>query len=185
MSSRQKGRSKDFYPNTLKHKLTLTSEHFSTESSTSPKTGLQEKCQSSTNGVRFSDVGRLGAKTVYCLAATTVLLFGLCGLLAYLWFGSPKSELWKRVMINGWATRSVTVIALALRSAVDVQVAICSAIIASLLLESRHGVSFQHLATLSPVRASATSLWTLTRCAFDDLWSSSSARRRYSPPAIQ
>lgn len=81
-------------------------------------------------------------------------------------------------MINGWATRSVAVIALARRSAVDVQAAIFSAIIASLLLESRHGVNFRHLAALSPIRASATSLWTLARCAFDDLWSSSSARRR-------
>lgn len=126
----------------------------------------------------LNDLRRLSIKTLYMLAGTTVLLGGLCGLLAYLWFGSNRSRAWKRVMVSGWATRSVAIIALVVRTTVDMQAAIGFAIIASLLLKSKAGVGFRHLAAISPIRAGTTSLWTLTRCAYQDFWWSSAAHRR-------
>jgi hypothetical protein len=143
-------------------------------------TKMTRRAVSNVNGL--DDLQRLSTKTLYILAGTTVMLGGLFGLLAYLWFGSDSSSAWKWVMINGWATRSVAIIALVVRTSVDLQAAIGSAIIASLLLESKVGIDFRHLATMSPIRAGTTSLWTLTRCAYQDFWWSSAVHRRSNYP---
>lgn len=137
----------------------------------------QTTCHAMPNGSIPSDLRRLSTKILYILASTTVVLGGLCGLLAYFWFGSDNSNVWKRIMVNGWVTRSVAIIALVLRTAVDLQAATGSAIIASLLLESRTGVDLRHLAAISSIRGGTTSLWTTCRCVFQDLLWSSTAHR--------
>ena len=80
-------------------------------------------------------------------------------------------------MVNGWATRSVAISALVLRTAIDLQAAIGSAIISSLLIESRSGINFHNLATISTIRAGTSNLWTLAQCVLDDFWADRARRR--------
>lgn len=82
-------------------------------------------------------------------------------------------------MVDGWATRSIAVTALVLRTAVDLQAAIGSAVLASLLLESSSGVQLHQLAGLSPMRAGGTSPWSFAWCAIEGVWRSGSRSRRF------
>jgi hypothetical protein len=75
-------------------------------------------------------------------------------------------------MVRNWATRAVSVSALLLRTAIDFQAAIASAILVSLLLESRTGIGLQHLANLSPMRTGSTGPWSFARVVFEDFWRS-------------
>jgi hypothetical protein len=107
------------------------------------------------------DIRRLGSKTIFILLATTLVVAGVCGTLAFLWFADSQNASWHSIMVSGWATRSVALSALLLRTAVDLQAAIASAILASLLMESKHGLDLYQLANVSPMRAATSSLWTL------------------------
>ena len=136
-----------------------------------------ETCGRLDNAIMLSDIRRLGTRPIYTLVTTTVIIFGLCGHLAYLWLGQVNSGPWKRIIVNRRTIRSVAVIVLALRTAICLQAATGSAIIASLLLKSRPGIKFQHLPTVSPIHTGTTSLWTLARCAYEDLWGSFATHR--------
>ncbi|CAO2647788.1 Nn.00g087100.m01.CDS01 [Neocucurbitaria sp. VM-36] len=81
-------------------------------------------------------------------------------------------------MVDGWATRSVAVSTLILRTAIDLQAAIASAILASLLLESRNGVNLYQIASISPMRAGTTNPWTFASCMIQDIWRSTARYRR-------
>ncbi|KAJ4377356.1 hypothetical protein N0V83_000181 [Neocucurbitaria cava] len=81
-------------------------------------------------------------------------------------------------MVDGWATRSVAVSTLILRTAVDLQAAIASAILAALLLESKAGVHLYQIASMSPMRAGTANPWTFASCMFKDLWRLTAQYRR-------
>jgi hypothetical protein len=81
-------------------------------------------------------------------------------------------------MIQGWATRSVAVTTLVLRTCVDLQAAIGFAILASLLLESKSGIHLSQTASISPMRTGSTSPWTLVRCVLEEFWRSTAQSRR-------
>jgi hypothetical protein len=96
---------------------------------------------------------RLGPATAAILVAATLLNVFVLGVLSFLWYGNSSSTLWHRIMLRGWATRAVTVPALILRTAVDLQAGVATAMIAALSLE--HGiVPFNDVAKWSIARAS-------------------------------
>jgi hypothetical protein len=102
----------------------------------------------------------------------------MCAFLFFLWFGDSNKGVWRRILVQGWGTRSVAVTALVLRTAVDLQAAIACAILASILLESKPGVHLYQVAGISPMRTGATSPWTFLRCLFEDFWRSTAQSRR-------
>ncbi|OTA96859.1 hypothetical protein M434DRAFT_8555 [Hypoxylon sp. CO27-5] len=67
---------------------------------------------------------------------------GILGFLVFLWFGhgSPPDgteaiQLWRRIAMNDWMTRAITLSSAALRLIVSIQTTICTSMIAALLLE--------------------------------------------------
>lgn len=130
-----------------------------TEDST--KNDTQVNCRESDTQHAVRDLRRLGSKSIYTLLATTLVITGICGLLAFLWFADSDNATWHQIMVTGWATRAVAISALVLRTAVDLQAAIASAILASLLMESQNGLHLFHLAHISPMRSGTTGPWTL------------------------
>ncbi|KAH7371533.1 hypothetical protein BKA66DRAFT_572770 [Pyrenochaeta sp. MPI-SDFR-AT-0127] len=124
------------------------------------------------------DMARMGKKTLYILSVTSVVILGVCGFLAFLWLGDSSTVTWNNIMIRSWATRAVSISALLLRTAVDLQAAIATAIIVSLILESRSGIQLGHLADLSPMRTCSTGPWTFTTTIAEGIWYSAKRHRQ-------
>ncbi|KAF2126692.1 hypothetical protein P153DRAFT_398807 [Dothidotthia symphoricarpi CBS 119687] len=127
---------------------------------------------------RLHELSRLGTKTLYVLLSTSIIILILLGFLACLWFGNASNKTWKKIMITNWATRSVSITALFLRTAIDFQAAIGSAIIASLLLESNTGTHLFHLASLSPMRAGTSNPWSLGQLMVEEMWLTTAKQRK-------
>jgi hypothetical protein len=81
-------------------------------------------------------------------------------------------------MVYSWATRSVAITALVLRTCVDLQAAIASAILASLLLESQSGIHLYQTASMSTMRTGSVSPWTFALCVLEEFWRSTAKSRR-------
>jgi hypothetical protein len=125
------------------------------------------------------DMTRLGMPTIYIFCATSTVILGVCGFLSFLWFGNETNATWKSIMVHNWATRSASVSALLLRTAVDFQAAIVSAMLVALLLESSSGVHPYHLAHFSPMRSGNSGPWSLAHHIWLELWRSAVAYKRY------
>lgn len=82
-------------------------------------------------------------------------------------------------MVHNWATRSVSISALLLRTAVDFQAAIASAMLVALLLESAPGVHPYHLAHFSPMRSGSSGPWSLAHQIWLELYRSTAAYKRH------
>jgi hypothetical protein len=128
--------------------------------------------------VTSQDALRLGSASIYILSATSVIVIGVCGFLNFLWIADYTNATWNNIMIQNWATRAVSISSLILRTAVDFQAAIASAMLAALLLESRAGVLLSHLADLSPMRAGAVGPWSLAEFVSKETWRSANAYNR-------
>jgi hypothetical protein len=102
----------------------------------------------------------------------------MCSFLLFLWFGDSKNRNWRQIMVYSWATRSVAITALVLRTCVDLQAAIASAILASLLLESQSGIHLYQTASMSTMRTGSVSPWTFALCVLEEFWRSTAKSRR-------
>ena len=115
------------------------------------------------------DITRLGSTTLQILSITSLVILGVTGFLTFLWFGHHTNKTWDEIMIRNWATRAMSVSALLVRTAVDFQASIASAILVSLLLESRAGIHLYYMAILSPMRTGAASHGVLLDSCFKNL----------------
>ncbi|KAI0974669.1 hypothetical protein F4678DRAFT_485693 [Xylaria arbuscula] len=73
-----------------------------------------------------------------------IILFACIAFLSFLWFGygseleaAAATRIWRKVALENWTTRSITITALVLRSVVSLQVALCTSMTAALILEKR------------------------------------------------
>ncbi|KAH7408665.1 hypothetical protein DE146DRAFT_786082 [Phaeosphaeria sp. MPI-PUGE-AT-0046c] len=82
-------------------------------------------------------------------------------------------------MVHNWSTSSVSISAWLLRTAVDFEAALASAMLVALLLESRSGVHIYHLAHFSPMRSGSSGPWSLAHYVWLELWRSTAAFKRY------
>jgi hypothetical protein len=160
------------------------SEYLPARTEESTKDDTQANCHALGDYNVTDDTRRLGTKTIYMLLASTLFIAGICSLVAFLWFADSRSSVWHDIMANGWATRAVALSTLILRTAVDVQAAIASAILASLLIEAESGLHLFQLATISPMRSGTTSPWTLANSLFSNFTSTSLRHRRNYPVGI-
>ncbi len=102
---------------------------------------------------------RLGVGAIAIVVVGSLVELGVVSFLAYLWSGrglDPDGQsatfFWRYLALGGYAARTVTVCALIIRSAVDLQAVICTGLAAALLLEE-HSVRLAEAATLSIMRA--------------------------------
>jgi hypothetical protein len=131
-----------------------------------------------TSEATAEDRSRLGSRTRNTLILSSFVNAGVFGFLAFLWFGDDTSTRWNNIMVGGWATRAVSVSALLLRTAVDFQATIATAMLVALLLESRAGVSLYHLANMSPMRTGTVGPWTLAGFMMREVWHSARKYKR-------
>ena len=124
------------------------------------------------------DTIRLGTATLYTFFVTSVVILGGAGFLSFLWFGDYTNKSWREIMIRNWVTRAVSISALFLRTAVDFQAAVATAMLVSLLLESRTGIQLYHLADLSSMRNGAANPWSLAWLMVQEAWRSSKTYRK-------
>lgn len=105
------------------------------------------------NKTSCSAMARIGWLAVLTLVSTSLVIVGAVVFLAFLWTGNINNETWHEIMVQEWATRAVTMTALAVRTSVGFQAGIAVAMLASLLLESSGGIGLAHAPMLSVVRA--------------------------------
>ncbi|KAI1426413.1 hypothetical protein F5Y12DRAFT_794299 [Xylaria sp. FL1777] len=86
-------------------------------------------------------LGRTGSVAIF--GGSVIILLSV-GFLSLLWFGygdKPEAAgspwIWRRIAVNDWMTRTITILALVIRSVVSFQVALCTSMIAALVLEKR------------------------------------------------
>lgn len=104
------------------------------------------------DGKRYNLLRRLGWQSITILILTTLIALAVIGFLAFLWFASLDNGVWHRIMVDGWATRSVSITTLVLRSAIDLQAGVAAAMLAALVLESS-SVRLRDAARISTMRA--------------------------------
>jgi hypothetical protein len=112
------------------------------------------------NGKRsFLGTHALSAPAIAVLALGTALVAGAVAVLAFLWRGSmlaahldEPGQVWRNIALSGWAPRTVTICAAALRVAITAQAALVASMVAALLLE-KYGVPLHSAPFLSITRA--------------------------------
>ncbi|KAI1751983.1 hypothetical protein F4782DRAFT_547254, partial [Xylaria castorea] len=100
-------------------------------------------------------LGRYGCLSII---GGSVIVLGLLSFLMFLWFGhgsfeaADASQTWRQIAINDLMTEAVTLIALAIRLIVSLQTAVCTSMLAALVLEKRFTSKF-HVAWFSIIRS--------------------------------
>lgn len=94
----------------------------------------------STNGVctkanmKRSLLKRVGRVNVLVLIGGSVLLAGCFAFLLFLWFANSDDEVWRRIVLANWMTRSITLTGVLIRLVVTTQAALCTSMLAALAL---------------------------------------------------
>ncbi|XXH00536.1 hypothetical protein Hte_006884 [Hypoxylon texense] len=101
----------------------------------------------------------LGLVGALSIIAGYVGILALLGFLSFLWYGyGPSDEaadatyVWRQIAIGDWMTQAITLCALALRITISLQSAVCTSMVAALVLEKR-SVRRYHVAHLSVLRS--------------------------------
>ena len=97
---------------------------------------------------------RLGWQAAVTLLVSAVVTLAVVGFLGFLWFADLNNNVWHRIMVTGWATRSVSISTLVLRSAIDLQAGVAAAMLAAIILESS-SIVLRQAAKVSTMRASS------------------------------
>lgn len=86
----------------------------------------------------------LGLWTCVILAGGTALIFAALGFLVFLWLGEgpaggeSATYLWRKIMLDeSWSAQTVTICTLVVRTVATAQAAVCTSLVAALLLERR------------------------------------------------
>lgn len=85
-----------------------------------------------------SAMQRMGMYSIIILAATTILMLAVVSFLTFLWTAPHENSFWRLIIVKGWAGGVVTVSALLLRTAVDLQAGIAVAMLAAIVMETSH-----------------------------------------------
>lgn len=96
-------------------------------------------------------VARFGKMAIAILTLGTAVILGAVSFTGFLWFASFDNRTWHAIMIRDWLTESVTILAEAIKQAVNFQVGIGGAMLAALALE-RGEVSLGNAASMAMMR---------------------------------
>ncbi|TRX88438.1 hypothetical protein FHL15_010628 [Xylaria flabelliformis] len=101
----------------------------------------------------------LGRTELITILGGAILVLGSIAFLSLLWFGygdEPEAAdapwVWRQIVLHDWMTRTITILALILRSVVSLQVALCTSMTAALVLE-KHSTRKSDVAYLSIARS--------------------------------
>lgn len=95
---------------------------------------------------------RVGWQAASSLFVTVLAILAVVGFVTFLWFANMENTTWHRIMVEGWATRAVSISTLVLRLAIDVQAGIAAAMLAAVVIESS-SVLLHAAAKVSTMRA--------------------------------
>jgi hypothetical protein len=101
----------------------------------------------------LSSPARIGSLGLAITVLATALLMASITFLSFLWWSSNTGLVWRLIMLNDWATRSVTLTSLVIRLAVSTQATLAVSMLAALVLErTRRGVLLRNFVALSIMR---------------------------------
>jgi hypothetical protein len=114
-------------------------EVIDTQSDSRVPTGVSQPILSKTSDENspksFSGYKRIGLATVSLLSLATVVSLAAIAFIGFLSYGTTHQKVWHDIVINGWATRALTISALVLRTCTDVQAGFVVCMLASIALE--------------------------------------------------
>ena len=96
-------------------------------------------------------VKRLGKMAIAILMLGTAIILGAVSFTGFLWFASHNNRTWHAIIVRDWLTESVTILAEAIKQAVNFQIGIGGAMLAALALE-RGEVLLPNAASLTMMR---------------------------------
>ncbi|KAI1265802.1 hypothetical protein F5Y18DRAFT_416699 [Xylariaceae sp. FL1019] len=109
--------------------------------------------------MKLSMKDALGLANAGMIVAGTILSLATLAFLVFLWAsrgydlnGHAASDVWRKVMFSGRLTQIVTISSLILRASISAQTAICTSLVAALVLEHR-SVPLSQSASLSVLRS--------------------------------
>jgi hypothetical protein len=105
-------------------------------------------------------IARLGKISTAILVSSFVVCIGCITFLTFLWTARTSSITWRKLIIAGWATRSITISALALRWATATQAILCTSMLSAILLQIG-AVPLPSAAAISIMRVDNTGPWSL------------------------
>ncbi|KAI0544547.1 hypothetical protein F4679DRAFT_564547 [Xylaria curta] len=107
----------------------------------------------------LSLIQSLGITGCISIFGGQIVLAGVIVFLSFLWFGhgsapegAKATEIWRAIATRGWMVQAITLSALVLRFVVSVQAAVCTSMIAAIVLERRR-VRRSHAAWFSIMRS--------------------------------
>ncbi|KAL9615854.1 MAG: hypothetical protein Q9160_009205 [Pyrenula sp. 1 TL-2023] len=105
--------------------------------------------------VWHSAAQRLSLWTRIILVGGLVAILASIGFLVFLWVFTADNSLWHRLATSGWMARTITLTALTLRTAITLQAAVATSMLAAILLERRQVLAYQ-LTQVSALRNANT-----------------------------
>lgn len=103
---------------------------------------------------------KVGTKGLLVVSIGSLLLIGLTLFLCFLWLEAERArkpeqiepqKLWQEIVLAGWMTRAVTIVAAIIRIVIRLQAAVVAAMVAAFIIET--GVHLSQLPVLSIARA--------------------------------
>ncbi|KAJ4203416.1 hypothetical protein FSOLCH5_007722 [Fusarium solani] len=79
---------------------------------------------------------RFDTNAVVAMVGGMLLIFMCVGFLCFLWLSNEDNSVWRRIVVTGWLTRSITITSLLLRWTVAAQAAVMTSMVAALLLQT-------------------------------------------------
>ncbi|RYP53572.1 hypothetical protein DL770_010987 [Monosporascus sp. CRB-9-2] len=95
---------------------------------------------------------RFGTLAIFTLLGGLLIVAAGAGFISFLWYGTADNHVWRRIILNNWATRAVTLTSIALRIAVVTQGSVCLSMLAAIALE-KSKVPLDSVGSISMVRA--------------------------------
>jgi hypothetical protein len=102
----------------------------------------------------FSGYHRIGLATVSLLTLATLVSLAVIAFTGFISYGTNDQQIWHAIVLNGWATRALTISALVLRTCTDVQAGFVVCMLASIALEM-DAVSLFDVPAIAFARASS------------------------------
>ncbi|KAE9377841.1 hypothetical protein N431DRAFT_365821 [Stipitochalara longipes BDJ] len=143
----------------------LSEQHLKTDSSQST---LAHKKLSEISGTfstarrKTSLIRKIGMWNFSVIIVGNLLICGILGSLWYLWSGNEKQPFWRWLVLNRYIQRTITLSAVALRTIIAFQSALCTSMIAGSIMEL-YGFNLARSAALSIMRFNGTQPYMLLR----------------------
>ena len=107
--------------------------------------------QSEENWTRWSVARRFGLAILISLPSAVLATLGPLAFLWYLWTSHADNEVWRRIMVEGFCTRVVSLLSMVLRTATIFLATACTSMLAAYILE-RGLLVLSKVAALSSIR---------------------------------